>query len=138
VSTFVSFQASFPISLAPQIAADEYNPVILVNLLYIHILHCSVKVPEIMITRQGHYNITIFHMHLSSGVSQTEVKKEELWRYVLHGTNNSKVVFFFSSSVTISVLLWHLNICSNRQSKNEQKESFSKRSGASGPSGLAL
>jgi len=99
VSALVFFQASFPISLAPQIAADEYNPVILVNLLYIHILHCSVKVSEIiseiMITRQGHYNITILHMHLSSGVSQTEVKKEELWRYVLHCTNNSKVVFFF-------------------------------------------
>lgn len=55
VSTLVSFQASFPISLAPRLATDEYNPVILVNLLYIHIIIfvCIVKVPEIIITRYG-------------------------------------------------------------------------------------
>lgn len=100
------------------------------------------KVPEIVITRYGVVMIisTYFNAFVFRCLSDRS-QKRKIVEVCLALHKHLKVLikydaFFFC--VIISVLLWHLYTCSNRKSKNEQKESFSERSGPSGLSGLAL
>ncbi len=49
-------------------------------------------------------------VYLSSGVPQTEVKEEELWRLVLHCTNNLRCSCMTTSIIPVSSFLFYCGI----------------------------
>lgn len=103
-------------------------------------LHCeSVKVPEIVITRYGVVMIisTYFNAFVFRCLSDRS-QKRKIVEVCLALHKHLKVLIKYDAFFSFCVIISVLYTCSNRKSKNEQKESFSERSGPSGLSGLAL